>query len=59
MERLRREEEESMERRRLELLSDENGYWRRRMEAEAKVAEVVVAVSREEEDVKPVVKEVT
>ncbi|GAX74273.1 hypothetical protein CEUSTIGMA_g1722.t1 [Chlamydomonas eustigma] len=52
MEQLRREEEESMERRRLELLSDENGYWRRRMEAEAKVAEVVVAVSREE-DAKP------
>ncbi|KAG1660965.1 hypothetical protein FOA52_005590 [Chlamydomonas sp. UWO 241] len=35
----RREEEERMERRRQELLSDENGYWRRRMEAEAKSAE--------------------
>ena len=39
-----------MERRRQELLSDENGYWRRRMEAEAKAAEVAVAVSRQDDD---------
>lgn len=38
MEELRRAEEEYIEQRRRELLSDENGYWRRRMDAEARVA---------------------
>ena len=39
-----------MERRRQELMGDENGYWRRRMEAEARAAEAAAAVSRAEED---------
>lgn len=49
----RQAEEELRERRRLELLGDENGYWRQRMMMEARAAEAAVAVAAEEDDAKP------
>lgn len=49
----RRAEEALREQRREELLKDENGYWRQRMRMEERAAEEAVAVTVEEEDIKP------
>lgn len=44
LEALRREEEQAMEARRAELLSDEHGYWRQRMMMEEQAAALGQAV---------------